>query len=112
MLLINDNIIRLTRGDSAYIDVELEMPTGGTYSPDENDEILFTLRKSNYPKKNAADTDYALQKRLENNQLKLRPEDTKDLPYGNYIFDMEIRYNSGDVETFLSGMLVLLPEVS
>ena len=42
--------------------------------------------------------------------LTLDEEDTKDLPFGNYIYDLELRKANGDVATFVTKSTFILEE--
>ena len=45
--------------------------------------------------------------------LRLNPEDTKSLPFGDYVYDLELTTAAGDVDTFIaSESFVLTPEVA
>ena len=44
--------------------------------------------------------------------LVLEPEDTKTLPFGKYVYDIQITYADGKVDTFITkGRLRLTEEV-
>jgi len=45
-------------------------------------------------------------------ELHIEPSDTKSLSYQKtYVYDIQITFANGDVRTFISGELELLPEV-
>lgn len=45
--------------------------------------------------------------------LHLDPEDTKDLGFGEYVYDVELTFANGDVDTFINNAkFILAPEVS
>ena len=109
MLNIEENYIELTRGDTARLNVYIEQ-----YMLRKGDIIKFTVKRS------AVDTDYLIQKIVEiekdcaNTEIKLEPEDTKDLEFGKYVYDVEhICKETGDVSTIIpKNTLRITEEVS
>lgn len=106
--------IAMHRGDIHYERFIIKDPTG-TYTDIDFDEIYFTVKKT--PK----DRPYLFQKVLSNGsiekldigdyQLKIEPEDTNSLPYGRYVFDINIKYLDIIDESFV-GIFDLLEEVT
>mgnify|MGYP003429659358 FL=1 len=96
MLVITDDEVILTRGDSADINVKITDANGDIYTPAEGDVIKFTL------KKNCETSDIIIQKTLVNSVISLQPADTKDLPYGTYYFDVQLTTAGADVYTVVS----------
>lgn len=89
----NHNCIRLTRGDSACLDIELKNDNGEEYIMDEGDFLKLTIKES------ASSDNIIIQKKSNTNQISLSPSDTNDLKYRNYVYDIELNTNSGDVYT-------------
>lgn len=105
-----DNKIELTRGDTAYLDINLtqSIKSGSeeSYEIGEHDVIRFTARK-NYV------SEIALQKVLEGKSvIHILPEDTRALDFGDYVYDIEITLENGDVFTIVSSKLKLGNEVT
>ena len=99
MYEIRNQKIILTRGDSFYTEVGMtKKDTGEEYIPQEGDVIRFGL------KKNAEQTDCIIEKKIPNDTriLHLEPNDTKKLPFGKYVYDIEITFANGDVDTFIN----------
>ena len=96
MLVITNDEVILTRGDSADIIVKITDANGDIYTPAEGDVIKFTL------KKNCNTSDIIIQKTLVNSVISLQPADTKDLPYGTYYFDVQLTTAADDVYTVVS----------
>lgn len=94
MFQVRNNQIFLTRGDSATIKLDITGSAGGAYVPADGDVITFTMKRTTN-NKNAL-----IQKTFENGEISIEPEDTKDLPYGDYLFDVELR-NDGVVATIV-----------
>ena len=97
---IEDNIIYLTRGDTAYIDLKID-----GYKLKENDFIIFTVKKD-------LDDEPLIEKQFTDTFI-LYPEDTSFLEYGKYYFDCELRTALGEVFTVVpKSYLYLKEEVS
>lgn len=104
--------ITLTRGDSFMVQVAIKKD-GEYYTPVDGDVVRFALK---HPKLNAAGTEYADQEPLilkpipiETMILELEPADTKDLGFGEYVYDMEITFGAdGRVDTFITEKKFLL----
>lgn len=114
MYQIEGTTIRLTRGDSLAIQLQL-MQGDEEYTPQEGDSIKFGLKS----KLNAAKTAFIEQTPLvektisiDDMMLRLAPEDTKSLPFGNYSYDIEVTLSDGRVDTVISNAyFILKPEV-
>lgn len=104
---INGNSITLTRGDSFYAVVGMSRADGSPYTPEQGDEITFALKRNLELDGNFLDRKPLIQKVIPNNSLllALTPEDTKDLPFGNYVYDISITFANGDVDTFIKDSL-------
>lgn len=97
------NRIRLIRGDSAEIVLTIYQPEGEIFVPEDGDKIIFTL------KKDEADENFLLQKKMgegiirdENTyHLIFNPEDTEHLPWGRYIYDVELERRNGYIDTII-----------
>lgn len=101
------NNIYLTRGDTGKFEVVMEDSTGTKYMPQEGDVVRFMM------KKNYSQEAVIIEKEIPNDtlMLELEPEDTKELPFGIYVYDIELTYANGDVDTFIKGRLVIGEEV-
>lgn len=103
----------LTRGDTCPIEFDLVLEDGqpAQLNP-EADEVYFTIKKT-YGTQN-----FVLQKKFSTGEivqndnslsLVLSHTDTAELPYGNYVYDIQIR--SGDyVHTVAIGQITLTNE--
>ena len=99
MYKIEGNKITLTRGDSFYTTVGMKnRDTGEAYTPQEGDVIRFGM------KKNVRDVNCVIEKVIPNDTLLLylEPDDTHTLSVGNYVYDIELTYASGDKDTFIN----------
>ena len=115
MLTIKNGRILLTRGDSAYINVELTTSTGEVYEMHPRDTLTLTVRKL------ADDTSAVLlQTESDSTQLHLLPAQTKQLTAGKYSYDIQLSTASGDVYTVVGAAdtntslsnFTILPEVT
>ncbi len=97
MYKINGTAITLTRGDSFYATVTMEQADGEPYIPQAGDTIRFAL------KKRYTDSEPLIIKPVPTDtlMLHLEPEDTKALPFGRYVYDVELTKANGDVDTFI-----------
>ena len=103
MLKLGRNKIYLTRGDSAVLKVEILDINGDVYTPLETDEVYMTLRKT--PR-----GDEIFRHTIQDGLLVIDPEDTAGLPYGNYVYDCELRTATGFVQTFIPASLFRVME--
>lgn len=95
---INGTTITMTRGDTLRVTLTLKDEEGNVYIPLEDDVIRFAM------KKNYDDPEPLLLKVIPHDtmELVLNPVDTKNLPQpSSYVYDMEITYANGDVDTFI-----------
>lgn len=84
--------VELTRGDTAHFDVIITQPDGTAYEFAAGDSLKLTVKKD-------VNGDVLIQKAVENTEIDLAPEDTKDLEFGAYVYDVELTTASGDVYT-------------
>ena len=106
----------MTRGDSLSVGIELTYQDGTSYTPEAGDTIRFALKSSamTVGNKEFRDKEPLIVKSIPTDtlMLELEPNDTKDLPFGNYVYDVELTYASGFVDTFISeGVFILAPDV-
>ena len=105
MYKVSGNAISLTRGDSFYSVLSMKK-NGLTYTPVEGDVIRFALKSAEM---NKSGTDYKeteplILKTIPNDTLMLylAPSDTKTLPFGRYVYDIQITFANGDIDTFIA----------
>lgn len=87
-----NNTIRITRGDSLTVNVYLTDNCGFPYTPIDGDEVWFTV------KKNAKSEDILIRKAvsLETLSVVLIEEDTKNLAFGEYKYEVEVIVTSSN----------------
>lgn len=84
MLKVMNGNVYLTRGDSAKLDLVVD-----NYKRLPGDRLIFTVKQSTSSSK------VLIQKQFDENMiLELTPEDTKDLLYRNYVYDVQLTRNS------------------
>ena len=106
MLKIRDTKITMTRGDTLKAAVTMINSDGSTYTPVQGDVVRFAM------KKNYLDVETLVYKVIPNETmtLVLDPSDTKELPFGAYVYDIQITYASGEVDTFIDRAIIELTE--
>lgn len=98
--------ISLTRGDTLKLKIEI-LVNNEVYTPEEEDIIRFAMKQSYSSSK------VLIKKIIPNDTLILyiEPKDTKKLPFGTYVYDIEITFANGDVDTFIKGSFKLEEQV-
>lgn len=107
MLQIKENNIRLTRGDSAFIQLNLYYPDGNPVELEGNFKARFTVRK--HPMYNNS-TPPLIQKDFDN-LIEIDPLDTQFMNYGDYLYDVQVIDDKGRVSTVCKGRFILDTEV-
>jgi hypothetical protein len=96
MLRINNDNVMLTRGDNADIVVTIYDMSGNVYTLQPGDVLVFTI------KKNCITEDIIIQKDISSDSIiHMTPEDTNELAYGSYWFDVQLTMNGGEVYTVI-----------
>lgn len=98
--------ITLIRGDTLKMQVEI-LANGKVYTPTQGDKVRFALKQSVSSHKVLIHKDIPIDTMI----LHLEPKDTKKLAFGNYVYDIEITFANGDVDTFIKGTFVIEAEV-
>ena len=94
----NDSRIIMTRGDTVKITVRIKYKDSDDfYEPVEGETVRFSVKKYLSDKRPAIEKDIPLDSML----LTLDPEDTKDLGFGHYHYDIQLIRRNGDVTTFV-----------
>ena len=98
MYIVNGKTIIVTRGDTLKINISLKDSTGHEYVAQPDDIIKFKLKKI------INDNHHRFEKIINNNtmQLELSSEETSKLSVGDYIYDLEITFSNGEVNTPLN----------
>ena len=112
---VNGTDITMTRGDTLRVTIGLTKD-GDPYTPVEGDVIRFAVKspKMFCDKGEYVDEEPRILKEIpiETMTLTLEPEDTKTMEFGTYVYDMEITFVDGTVDTFITeSKFRLKPEV-
>ena len=114
MYSVDNNKIKLTRGDTLRLEVVI-LRNNEVYVPTENDSIRFAMKRNTI---NGAKTGYIDKEPLilktipyDTLILQLDPEDTKPFSFDTYAYDIEITFEDGTVDTFVKSTITLTPEV-
>lgn len=106
MYTVKGTSIRLVVGDTFAAQIALTK-NGNEYELQEGDEIRFAMKKT------YKCSTCLIMKQIDINTmiLKLDPEETEGLQVGSYVYDIQVTFANGDVDTVISGSFSLLPEV-
>ena len=89
-------MISITRGDTAYLTVDILDDAGVAYQMQPGDKLTMTV------KQNFTDVEPCLQKIIEgDNQFHIEPIDTKNMEFGKYKYDIQLNTAEGDVFTIV-----------
>lgn len=113
--IVKGTSIILTRGDTLRVKVNITLD-GEEYTPVNGDSIRFAVK---HPILNSKQTEYKdtqplIVKTIPNDTLilELQPQDTKPLGFGTYVYDIQITFSDGSVDTFITqAVFRLTPEV-
>lgn len=95
--VLSDGTIKLTRGDTARLNVSIKNSTlDEDYILAEDDMLTLTVKKT------VKDSDYLIQKTLVgSSSFTIDPKDTEDISYGTYKYDVQLTTAAGDVYTVI-----------
>lgn len=80
MFKVDDNNIRMIRGDSGVFNISITDINGRNVELTDSDVLTFTLRRT------ARNSTIVLQKVIVNGELDIKPADTEGLAFGAYIY--------------------------
>jgi len=105
---VKKTTINLTRGDTFHANIVMHDSEGNPYYPVEGETIRFAMKKDY----SDAEPLLVIDVPIETMELIISSEDTKNLPFGSYVWDMQITRVNGDIDTFITkASLVLTEEV-
>jgi len=90
----DDNTIKITRGDYACFDIEIEDFDGEPYIPGENEIVTFTVRKSTTAK--------VIEIQKTGTTIQIEGADTDNMKYGRYVYDVQLTHADGRRDTFIT----------
>lgn len=107
MLIIDEEQnIELTRGDTGFFTISLTANDNTDYSPQEGDTLRFAMSKT-YGGETLILKDIPTDSLI----LEIEPEDTKDLAFGKYVYDIEFKDSAGHVSTIILANFTITKEV-
>jgi hypothetical protein len=103
---VSGTTITLTRGDTFMALVAIADSDGNAYTPINGDSIRFAM-KSSYE-----DAEPLLVKEIPIDTMKLilDPEDTENLAFGQYVYDIQLTKVTGEVDTFITKAKIKITE--
>lgn len=115
MTRVDGTTIEMTRGDTLRVQIEIELDEE-TYVPQTGDSVAFFLKHKSFNKDKTAYSDpeplITKDVPISTMVLQLDPEDTKPLDFGKYVYDLQITFANGTVDTFINNAAFnLVPEV-
>lgn len=121
MLKVNtkNNTISLTRGDTCYLKLQVLDSEGQPFRLTENEQVSCYFR--DMPNTGKLIFRGTIQRNVNEEvtdeagivMLHIRPDDTKNCPVQKYYWDAQVKcLDTGDIFTFISGMLKLTDEVT
>lgn len=91
-----DNVIKLTRGDTARLTVSVTDGSGEPYEIQNGDTLTLSL------KKNVKEVDSLMTKTIKGTDMfHIKPDDTSGLNFGTYIYDVQLTTVNNDVYTVI-----------
>ena len=96
MVKIQGTTIIMTRGDTATIDLSIKDDNKEEYELEDGDVVVFSV------KKNLSDEKYLMKKTFDEKQIVIESDDTKDLSFGEYLYDVELTFSDGKVATIIT----------
>ena len=99
----NNNIV-IIRGDSGAFTISIADTNGSPVALTDGDVLTFTLRRT--PRSSTI----VLQKTITDGTLTINPSDTQDMPFGSYVYDVELKRADGYTDTIISPHEFLLLE--
>ena len=103
---IKKTTIILTRGDTLKAQISITNKDGTPYEPQEGDSVRFAMKK-HYTD---PDSEVLILKDIPMDTLilTLEPEDTKELDFGEYVYDIQLTTAAGEIDTFITNADLLL----
>lgn len=103
---ITGTTITLTRGDTFEALVSATKRDGTQYIPVEGDAIRFAMKENYDDPRPLLVKDISIDTMM----LMLEPQDTADLNFGKYVYDIQLTKANGKVDTFISKAILKLSE--
>lgn len=95
---ISGTTINLTRGDTCYVRINITDSDGVPYIPSTGDKVRFAMKTAYTDRKPVLVKEIPIDTMM----LVLTPEDTAELEFGRYVYDVELTTAAGEVDTFIT----------
>lgn len=104
-----DNNITLTRGDTGIFNITLTEENGEEYTPQDGSSMRFALAR----RYGSTRGECLIVKDIPTDTmvLELEPSDTDELPFGDYLYDIEFTDQFGRVSTVIMAKFKVAKEV-
>ena len=99
-------MITLTRGDTFSALITITDLNDNQYIPMNGDRIRFAMKNDYNDETPLLIKEIPIDTMI----LTLNPEDTKHLPFGKYVYDIELTKATGEVDTFITKAILKLTE--
>lgn len=104
--VVKKSNITLTRGDTFKAQIFIKDKEGNMYTPESGDVIEFGVKKDYDDEKLLIKKEVPIDTMI----LRINPEDTKSLAFGEYVYDMQLTKANGEVITFITKARLVLSE--
>ena len=105
---VQGTTITLTRGDTFIALISITQSDGNPYVPNEGDSVRFAMKRGYEDEEPLLVKDIP----IVTMKLILDSADTKMLPFGKYVYDIQLTKATGEVDTFITkGTMKLTEEV-
>lgn len=95
MFKVDNNNISMIRGDSGAFTITITDTNGTPVELTDGDVLKFTLRRT------PRSPTIVLQKTITDGTLTINPSDTQDMPFGSYVYDVELKRADGYTDTII-----------
>ena len=108
MLKVRGTKITFNRGDDIFLQVDIYDSEGQPYTLREGDKLYFSVKRKE------TDKNYAIAPReLDHDVIHILPEDTYDLAFGTYVYDVHMVTAEGRSTTIIKlSTLTLEPAIT
>lgn len=103
---VSGTTITLTRGDTFEALVTITKKNGEVYIPDEGDTVRFAMKATYNDDEPLILKDIPIATMM----LILTPDDTAELDFGKYVYDIQLTKADGRVDTFITKATLKLTE--
>lgn len=103
---VSGTTITLTRGDTFKANISITDRNGNPYEPIEGDSVRFAMKQTYADKNPLLLIDIPIDTLI----LEIKPENTENLSFGTYVYDIQLTKSTGEVDTFIPTSKLKLTE--